>query len=105
MRRARAYLEGEEDDVCLALQPDDRAALLHRLHRVLDLVEPPLRAPRRNVVVVLVAELRHADERRVQGQNNSEQQRGAIASNSEGRQRAKRAGLDSERNGWFRQRA
>ena len=67
LRRARAYLEGEEDDVCLALQPDDRAALLDRLHRVLDLVEPPLRAPRRNVVVVLVAELRHADERRVQG--------------------------------------
>ena len=44
--------------VRLGSEPDRRRPLLHRLHRVLNLEQPPRRAPCRNIRVVLVPEHR-----------------------------------------------
>ena len=40
--------------VRLALQPHTAAPLLHRLHRVLYLEQPPLRRPRRGISVIMI---------------------------------------------------
>ena len=56
--RGRPPLEGRQDSVRLVLEADRGRALLHGLHRVLDLVEAALRRPGRHVRVVLVTELR-----------------------------------------------
>lgn len=59
--RGRPPLEGRQDGVRLVLEADRGRALLHGLHRVLDLVEAALRRPGRHVRVVLVTELRGRD--------------------------------------------
>mmetsp|Transcript_31559 Transcript_31559/g.79823 ORF Transcript_31559/g.79823 Transcript_31559/m.79823 type:complete len:301 (+) Transcript_31559:309-1211(+) len=53
---ARRALERGQHHVRLAAQAHCGASLLHRLHGILDLVEPPRRAPRGHICVVLVAE-------------------------------------------------
>ena len=56
--RGRPPLEGRQDGVRLVLEAYRGRALLHGLHRVLDLMEAALRRPSCHVRVVLVPKLR-----------------------------------------------
>ena len=51
-------LQGHEDGVGLALEPDGGRALLHGLHGVLHLMQPPLRGPGGHIAVILISELK-----------------------------------------------
>jgi hypothetical protein len=52
----RGPLQADDDDVRLRCDANARGALLNSLHRVLDLKQAALRAPRRHVRVILVCE-------------------------------------------------
>jgi hypothetical protein len=50
-------LQGEQDRVSFGLEANSSASLLDCLHCILNLVDPALRTPHRDVVVVLIPEL------------------------------------------------
>ena len=58
----RAYVEGNENNMRLGAERGRRTALLHGLHGIFNLVDATLRTPRRNVVVVLIAELESGEK-------------------------------------------
>ena len=59
----------------LGLEADSSTALFHGLHGILNLVDPPLRAPRGDVVVVLVSELKKRKRKRKKEKKRKEKKK------------------------------
>lgn len=62
-KKGITYLERNHDCVCGRLDPDRCRPLLHSLHCVLELVQPALRRPGCDVIIVLIPKLLESIEK------------------------------------------
>ncbi len=53
------YFDGQQNGVRFGTEANGSGALLHRLHRVFDLVDSPLRRPDRHITVIPIYVSKH----------------------------------------------